>query len=84
MALSYGEIAAKALIHASERQDFSFNGYEKAVMSHLLGGHTRNCIRLASKLYSGQGNPLHLVQQFFSGQFNRPDLLSLLLRPKRT
>lgn len=84
MALSYGEIAAKALIHASERQDFSFHGYEKAVMSHLLGGHTRNCIRLASKLYSGQGNPLHLVQQFFSGQFNRPDLLSLLLRPKRT
>lgn len=84
MALSYGELAAQMLIRADQTNDFSFHGYQRAVMSHLVGGHIKNCVQLAHRIYGGKENPLHAVRQFFSEHFRRPDLLSLLLGPKRS
>lgn len=84
MALSYGEIAAKALIQAFQNEDFSFRHYKGRLMSHYLGRHIRDCTHLASRMYGGKEDPLRLIRQFFTGRFVRRDLLSLLLRPKRT
>jgi flavin-dependent dehydrogenase len=41
LALSYGEIAAKALIQAFQTDDFSFRHYNDGLMSHYLGKHIR-------------------------------------------
>ena len=81
MALTYGEIAARALIRAFKQRDFTFEHYRQDVMSHFLGHHIRGCTRLAQEMYSGNGNPLNLVRQFFAGRFHRQNLLSLLLGP---
>lgn len=83
LALSYGEIAARALIAAFRRNDFSFRDYQWRIESHYMGKHMQACTRLAARLYGGRENPLALVRQFFTGRLNRPDLLSLLLRPRR-
>jgi flavin-dependent dehydrogenase len=84
MALTYGEIAARALIRAFKQRDFTFEHYRQDLMFHFLGRHIRSCTRLAKEIYGGNGNPLDLVRQFFTGQFHRQHLLSLLLGPKRT
>lgn len=81
MALSYGEIAAKALIQAFQKDDFSFRHYDDGLMSHYLGKHIRDCTHLAGRIYSGNEDPLKLIREYFTGRFRRPDLLSLLLRP---
>jgi len=82
MALSYGEIAAAALMRAFRNKDFTFQDYPQAVMTHFMGRHIRDCTRLAQAMYGGNGNPLNLVRQFFTGRFHRPNLLSLLLGRK--
>lgn len=79
MALTYGEIAARALIRAFKQRDFAFEHYRQDLMSHFLGRHIRDCTRLAQEMYRGNGNPLSLVRQFFTGRFYRQNLLSLLL-----
>lgn len=82
MALSYGEIAARALLKAFQDDDFSFRHYKDGLMAHYLGQHIRTCTHLASRLYGGKEDPLTLIRQFFTGRFGKRDLLSLLLRPK--
>ena len=82
MALSYGEVAAKELIQAFQNDDYSFRHCKDGLMSHYLGRHIRDCTHLASRIYGGKEDPLNLVRQFFTGQFVKRDLLSLLLRPK--
>ncbi len=82
MALSYGEIAARALIQAFENTDFSFRHYKNALRSHFLGGHIRDYPRLANAMYGGKDNPLSLVRQFYTtDRFARKNLLSLLIGP---
>lgn len=81
LALSYGEIAAKALIQAFQKDDFSFRHYNDSLMSHYLGKHIADCTHLARRIYSGNEDPLKRIREYFTGRFRRPDLLSLLLRP---
>ena len=82
MALSYGEIAARALINAFKQRDFSFRHYKDELNSHFMGQYLKDCSRLAARLYGSNENPLDCVRQFFDHRDARPDLLSLLMRPK--
>ena len=83
LALSYGEIAARALIHAFQNRDFSFRHYKDQLNSHFMGQYIQSCSRLAAKIYSGTENPLDCIRQFFRRQDGRPNLLTLLMRPKQ-
>ena len=82
LALSYGDIAAQALVDAFRRDEFSFRDYRWRIASHYMGRHIQECTRLAARLYGGRENPLTPVRQFFTGQSNRQNLLHLLLRPR--
>jgi flavin-dependent dehydrogenase len=82
MALTYGGLAARALIRAFEQGDFAFEHYRHDLMTHFLGHHIRGSTRLAQKIYGANGNPLDLVHEFFSGRSSMQPLLSLLLGPK--
>lgn len=82
MALSYGEIAAQELIQAFQTHDFSFRQYKEGLMSHQLGQYIRDYILLAKKIYSGKGNPLEQVRQFYTDRFIRRKLQSLLMGNK--
>ena len=79
MALSYGDLAAKALIQAFGDHDYSFRQYRQALNDHLLGRHINDYTRLARAMYRGEENPLDLVRRFFTHQPPQGDLLSLFL-----
>lgn len=82
LALSYGEIAARALKDAFCNKELSFRDYRHRVMSHFMGQHIADCTRLATRIYGGRENPLDPVRQFFSGRLTRRNLLHRLLGAK--
>ena len=43
LSLSYGDVAARAIIDAFKNNDFSFHDYHQKVHSHLVGKHIHNC-----------------------------------------
>ena len=65
LALSYGEVAAKAVIDAFQNNDFSFRDYGKRVRSHRVGEWIQNCTRLARDMYGGVLNPLQATRKLF-------------------
>lgn len=83
IALSYGEVAAQAVIDAFQNNDFSFHDYGKRVQSHLVGKSIRDCTRLALEMYSGRMNPLHVARELFPERHGPSNLLSLLLLGNR-
>jgi flavin-dependent dehydrogenase len=83
IALSYGEVAAKAVIDAFQNNDFSFHNYKQRLQSHLMGKHIRDCTRLALEMYGGMENPLKLVREFFTNRYGGSNLLFLLLAGNR-
>lgn len=65
LALSYGEVAAKAIMDAFRKNDFSFLGYKKRLQSHLVGEWIRDCTGRALKMYGGKVNPLDVARELF-------------------
>jgi flavin-dependent dehydrogenase len=63
IALSYGEVAARAVMDAFQRNEFSFNDYKKRLQSHLVGEWIRDCTRLALEVYGGRMNPLDAARK---------------------
>ena len=78
MALSYGEIASRAIVQAFQDHDFSFQNYDNLLSSHFLGRHLEDYGLLAKKLYAGGENPLTLLREFFTERMMRRQLEVLL------
>jgi flavin-dependent dehydrogenase len=79
IALSYGEVAANALIDAFQSKDFSFTDYRKRLQSHPLGKWIQDCTRLALKMYGGRINPLDVAREMFPQRNESPDLISSMI-----
>lgn len=58
-ALGYGEVAAKALQDAFQRQDFSFADYRRRVMRHRIGRYLRRRVLAARLLYGVRSRLLY-------------------------
>ena len=78
-ALSYGEIAANAIIDAFGNSDFSFQDYRDRLASHWMGRYLRDCSYRALDLYGDGGDPLRVAREFFGGEYDGSTLMSLLL-----
>ena len=76
LSLSYGEVAAHAVIDAFEKNDLSFREYGKRLQSHLVGEWINKCTGLALEMYGGRMNPLDAAREVFPERRNPPDLLS--------
>ncbi|UCF85161.1 MAG: class I SAM-dependent methyltransferase [Desulfobacteraceae bacterium] len=68
LALSYGEVAAQAIIDAFQNNDFSFHDYKQRLQSHLVGKHIRDCTRAALEMFGGRMNPLNVARDFFTNR----------------
>lgn len=79
LSLSYGEVAAQAVIDAFQNNDFSFRDYGKRLQSHLVGEWIQNCTRLALEMYSGRMNPLDAARELFPETRLPPDLISQMV-----
>jgi len=79
VALSYGEIAARAIMDAFRNNDFSFQDYEQRLASHWMGTYLRDCSYRALDIYGDEGNPLRVAREFFGGEYDGSGLMSLLL-----
>jgi flavin-dependent dehydrogenase len=49
--LGYGQVAASAIAHACENNEFSFLSYKKQLLEHELGKALMNRLQLADRLY---------------------------------
>lgn len=83
IALSYGEVAARSVVDAFQRHDFSFVGYKKRLQNHLVGDWIKECTRLALEMYGGARDPLEVARILFSSKRLPPDLLSQMLSDVR-
>ena len=79
IALSYGEIVARAIIDAFDKDDFSFRNYEQRVQSHFMGKHIEDCTRAAMEMYGGRMNPLDVARKFFPIGNEARELFSQML-----
>ena len=79
LSLSYGEVAAHAVIDAFEKNDLSFREYGKRLQSHLVGEWINKCTRLALEMYSGRMNPLDAAREVFPERRIPPELLSQMV-----
>ena len=81
LALSYGEVAAHAIIDAFQDNDFSFHDYKQRIQSHSVGKFIAKCTHLALEMYGGRMNPLDAAREVFTAPLD--PLLSVgLLDPK--
>ncbi len=76
LSLSYGEVAAQAVIDAFKNNDLSFRDYGRRLQSHLVGEWINKCTKLALEMYSGRMNPLDAAREVFPERGIPPDLLS--------
>ena len=79
LALSYGEVAAQAIVDAFQNNDFSFQDYGKRLHSHFVGKAISDCTQLALEMYSGGMNPLDVARELFPETNIPPELLSQLV-----
>jgi len=79
LSLSYGEVAAQAVIDAFENNDFSFRDYGRRLQSHLVGEWINKCTKLAVEMYSGRMNPLDAAREAFPERRIPPELLSQMV-----
>jgi len=49
--LGYGQVAARAIAQAFERNDFSFSSYREYLLEHEIGKALINRLQLADRLY---------------------------------
>ena len=79
LALSYGEIAAQAIIDAFLNDDFSFRDYQHRIQSHSVGKFIAKCTSLALAMYDGKMNPLDAVQEVFATKYDPAAMMRQLL-----
>jgi flavin-dependent dehydrogenase len=79
LSLSYGEVAAQALIDAFHKDDFSFGDYRERIHSHSVGRFIAKCTRLALEMYGGKMNPLDAAREVFSTRYDPSATMSQLL-----
>jgi len=66
--LGYGQVAASAIAHAFESNDFSFSSYKEQLLEHELGKALMSRLQLADKLYRSHSteDARNLVMSFLS------------------
>jgi flavin-dependent dehydrogenase len=79
LSLSYGEVAAQAIVDASHTNDFSFHDYTQRIHSHEVGKHISKCARLAFEMYGGSLNPLDAAREVFAPGYNSSAMMRQLL-----
>lgn len=79
LSLSYGEVAAQAIIDAFHTNDFSFHDYTQRIQSHEVGKHISKCARLAFKMYGGSLNPLDAAREVFAPGYDPSAMMRQLL-----
>jgi flavin-dependent dehydrogenase len=79
LSLSYGEIAAQAIIDAFQKDDFSFRDYQERVQSHSVGRFIAKCTRLALEMYGGKTNPLDAAREVFALNYDPSVMMRQLL-----
>ena len=79
LSLSYGEVAAQAIIDAFQTHDFSFRDYTQRIQSHEVGKHISTCARLAFKMYGGSLNPLDAAREVFAPGYDSSAMMHQLL-----
>jgi flavin-dependent dehydrogenase len=80
LSLSYGAVAAQAIIGAFQTDDFSFHDYAQRIQSHQAGKHISKCTRLAFEMYGGSRNPLDAAREvFFAPTYDPSAMMSQLL-----
>ncbi len=79
LSLSYGDLAAQAIINAFQKDDFSFCNYQESVQSHSVGMFVAKCTRLALEMYGGKANPLEVVRELFDLNYDPSFIMRQLL-----
>jgi len=79
IALSYGELAARAIMDAFQYKNFSFTDYKKRLNSHLIGEWIAECTSLALEMYGGKRHPLDVARMLFSDRRLPRQLVSQML-----
>jgi flavin-dependent dehydrogenase len=79
LALSYGEVAANAIIDAFKNNNYTYDDYRRKLESHIVGLSISESTRLAVDMYGGIINPLKIIRKHFTTEHQRQGLLSLLL-----
>ena len=79
LALSYGEIAAQAIIDAFRNDDLSFRDYQDRIQSHKMGEFIAKCTSLALAMYDGKMNPLDAVQEVFATKYDPAEVIRQVL-----
>jgi flavin-dependent dehydrogenase len=79
LSLSYGEVAAQAIIDAFQKDDFSFRDYQERVQSHEVGKFIAKCTRLALEMYGGKMNPLDAAREIFALNYDPSVMMRQLL-----
>ena len=79
LSLSYGEIAARAIIDAFQKDNFSFGDYQQRIQSHEVGRFIAKCTHLALEMYGGKMNPLDAAREVFALNFNPSIMMRQLL-----
>jgi flavin-dependent dehydrogenase len=79
LSLSYGEVAARAIIDAFQKDDFSFRDYRQRVQSHEVGKFIAKCTLLALEMYGGKMNPLHAAREVVAPRYDSPAMMRQLL-----
>ncbi|MBE3122419.1 MAG: FAD-dependent monooxygenase [Thermoplasmata archaeon] len=65
-ALSYGDLAAQAIINAVTQKDYSFTDYNQRMQSHLVGKFLAKCTYVASQLYDNRMDPFEAAREVFT------------------
>lgn len=79
LSLSYGEVAAQAIIDAFQTDDFSFHDYTQRIKSHEVGRFIAKCTRLALEMYGGKMNPLRAAREAVAPRYDSSAMMRQLL-----
>ncbi len=79
LSLSYGEIAARAIIDAFQKDDFSFGDYQQRIQSHEVGRFIARCKPLALEMYGGKMNPLRAAREVIAPRYDSSAMMRQLL-----
>lgn len=79
LSLSYGEVAAQAIIDAFEKDDFSFRDYQQRIEPHEVGKFIARCTRLALEMYGGKMNPLDAAREAVAPRYDSSAVMRQLL-----
>lgn len=79
LSLSYGDLAAQAIIDAFQKDNFSFSNYKESFQSHSVGGFIARCTRMALELYGGKIKPMDAAREIFDTNYDPLFIMRQLL-----